>query len=314
MTATRRWFRLDITWSASTWLAVLRPGGRLGWIELLGYVKGHGVAGRVKALPPEIAAKRWGIPTRDVQAMLDAATGNGALRTEDGDWVITGWKKYQEVDNTAAERMKRHREKKGARSGQTAPLRRNSRNVRRNPSRDSDVDVDPDVDVDRERTATPSPPPPPEPREGGRSRSHGNPDPHVNGNGAVAHPSRTALVRAAEPVARLGLNRLRGRDDEGDVEVTPRGGRPQLVGYGLDLMAWRSWATFARTEDPEILARALWHVVDLVEDITPPMTMALVEKLPGVLEQAVHRALEEQPSTFDALGFVAAARGRQEDP
>jgi hypothetical protein len=109
----RRWFRLDITWSSSAWLVVLRPGGRLTWVELIGYVKSHGVQGRAKALPPAAAAKRWGIPVRDVQQLLEAATDNGALRTIDGDWVITGWKKYQEIDNTAAERMKRHRAKIG---------------------------------------------------------------------------------------------------------------------------------------------------------------------------------------------------------
>lgn len=150
MTAPRRWFRVDVTWSSSAWLVVLRPGARLGWIELLGYVKSHGVGGRVKALPPEAAAKRWGIPVRDVQQMLEAAVQNGALRvTDDGDWVITGWQKYQETDNTAAERMKRHRERKAGNTDRSAPLRRNSRNVRRNPSRDSDVDLD----RDRDRTA-----------------------------------------------------------------------------------------------------------------------------------------------------------------
>lgn len=167
MASPRRWFRLDITWSSSAWLVVLRPGARLGWVELLGYVKGHGVAGRAKALPPAAAGKRWGIPTKDVDALLEAATENGALRTENGDWVITGWKTYQEHDATAAERMKRHREKIGGNTDRKAPSRRNARNVRRNPSRDRDVDLD--VDSDRERTA------------GEHARANGAASPGVNG-------------------------------------------------------------------------------------------------------------------------------------
>lgn len=135
---------------------MLRPGARLAWIELLAYVKANGVGGRVKAIPAAAAGRRWAIPTRDVEAMLEAAQQphsreqKGALQIVDGDWLVTKWSEYQESDPNAAERMRRLRSRKTTTS---TPLRRNVRNVQRNPSRDRDVDVDVDIDLDRDRTA-----------------------------------------------------------------------------------------------------------------------------------------------------------------
>jgi len=105
----RRWIRLDTTWSQSEWLADLEPEQRLVWVELLCYAKAHGTDGRVKA--STVALRRVTGVTRDgVDKLVTAAIRHGALEVEDGLWVLTGWKTYQ-GDATSAERSKRYREK-----------------------------------------------------------------------------------------------------------------------------------------------------------------------------------------------------------
>ncbi|HWV56065.1 MAG TPA: hypothetical protein VNZ57_01215 [Longimicrobiales bacterium] len=122
--AQRRWIRLDVGWSNSDWLVALNPGGRLAWIELLGYVKVFGSAGRAKAMGVAAAAKRWDIPAEDVQAMLDAAIEDEALQIDGDVWVVVNWNRYQDVDATAAERNRRYRQSRA----RLSPLRRNARN------------------------------------------------------------------------------------------------------------------------------------------------------------------------------------------
>lgn len=147
----RRWIRLDVTWSRSEWLITLRPGGRLSWIELLAYVKANGVTGRAKAMTAIAAGRTWGIPPKDVESMMSAAVTDGALELESGDWIVTGWATYQETDPTAAERMRRMREKEqekeSSKDAAPEPVTRNGRNETRNthnrgrnPSRDRDLD------------------------------------------------------------------------------------------------------------------------------------------------------------------------------
>jgi hypothetical protein len=104
----RRWIRLDTTWSQSEWLADLEPEHKLVWVELLCYAKAHGTDGRVKA---SNAALRHvtGVTRYAVDKLVTAAIEHGALEMEDGLWVITGWKAYQ-GDATGATRQKRYRE------------------------------------------------------------------------------------------------------------------------------------------------------------------------------------------------------------
>lgn len=123
---TGRWFRLNTTWSQSEWVAEMGPAARLAWIELLGYVKAHGFDGRCRAVSPVVFGRMFGIPTKDVRAMLEAAHVDGALDTDGDDWLITGWKKHQ-GDPTAAKRMRRYREKQG--DGTVTDVTRNDRNV-----------------------------------------------------------------------------------------------------------------------------------------------------------------------------------------
>ena len=105
-----RWIRLDTGWSSSGWIAALPPESRLCWPELLCYAKAHGIAGRVKALAPPVAARLWSVTRDAVTTLVTAAKEDGALLEEDGEWVITGWGTYQ-GDPTAPDRSRRYRQR-----------------------------------------------------------------------------------------------------------------------------------------------------------------------------------------------------------
>lgn len=125
-----RWIRLDTTWSQSEWLAELDAETRLAWIELLCHVKAHGYAGSAKRLAHVVAARNWGVSADAVRRIEAAAIEDGALVVDEGDWIITGWENHQS-DPTAAERMRRYRERQQALS-EKAPesdVTRNGRNV-----------------------------------------------------------------------------------------------------------------------------------------------------------------------------------------
>lgn len=106
-----RWIRLDVSFSDSPWLFVLSAGAQLAWVKLLCHVKRDGVRGRCKAMAPIIAARHWGVGEEDVSKMLQAASDDGAVVIADGEWEVPNWTEYQEPDPTAAERMRRMREK-----------------------------------------------------------------------------------------------------------------------------------------------------------------------------------------------------------
>lgn len=105
-----RWIRLDTTWSQSEWLAVLPAASRLAWVELLCYVKAHGYAGAAKRLTPVVAARVTGVTRNDFECMEKAAIEDGALVIDGGEWIVTGWGDRQS-DRTAAERMRKYRER-----------------------------------------------------------------------------------------------------------------------------------------------------------------------------------------------------------
>jgi len=126
MTASGRWFRLNTTWSQSEWLAELTPAARLAWVELLGYVKAHGYAGRARTVSPAVLGRMIAIEPDDIRAMLAAAAADDALQVDDGEWVVTGWRDHQ-GDATAAERVRKYREKTPP-DGVT-DVTRNARNV-----------------------------------------------------------------------------------------------------------------------------------------------------------------------------------------
>jgi hypothetical protein len=106
-----RWIRLNTTWSASEWLATLTPAQRLVWPEMLCYVKAHGTQGRCKR-SIEPLRRVTGVTRDDVTTLEKAAQNDGALRIEDGDWIVTGWYKHQPSDPTAADRQRRSRKQR----------------------------------------------------------------------------------------------------------------------------------------------------------------------------------------------------------
>jgi hypothetical protein len=95
----------------SEWLVVLSAEARLAWVQLLCYVKAHGHGGRVKAKPVLVFARQNFIGEEAAEQMLRAAKMNGALREEDGAWVVQNWHRHQ-GDETNAERQQRWREKR----------------------------------------------------------------------------------------------------------------------------------------------------------------------------------------------------------
>lgn len=129
-----RWIRLDLSWSHSEWLSVLSAESRLAWVELLCYVKGFGTDGRARTMTPDRFARMIYVGEESVRQMLRAAEIHGSLAIIDNDWVIVKWSKYQ-GDETAAERMRRYRENRKARSVESAgddpvtDVTRNARNV-----------------------------------------------------------------------------------------------------------------------------------------------------------------------------------------
>jgi len=162
-----RWIRLDTTWSSSTWLSNLNAPARLCWVELLCYVKAHGVAGRAKALPTNRAAALWGVTRNIVTEMLTAAMADSAVEEVAGEWVITGWGSFQR-DNTAAERMARYRQRQQGLSDDDEPtpkddkrnVTRNDRNVTAYKDKDSiqeEPPIDPPLGEKRKKPAKPLP-------------------------------------------------------------------------------------------------------------------------------------------------------------
>lgn len=111
MSVSRRWLRLDVSWSQSEWLATVEPLARLAWVELLCYVKVHGTRGTSKAISPVVASRMWGVGEASVRAMLEAAERHGALDCQEG-WTVTKWGEYQKPDATTTERSRRYRESK----------------------------------------------------------------------------------------------------------------------------------------------------------------------------------------------------------
>ena len=130
MTSTSRWIRLDTTWDHSEWVAAMDPEAQLAWVKLLCHVKAHGYAGSVKRLTPAVAARVWGLRVTSVTEMEAAAIEDEALVIEDDEWIITSWSERQS-DPTAAERMRRYRERQQEDTPEPPPddVTRNERNV-----------------------------------------------------------------------------------------------------------------------------------------------------------------------------------------
>jgi hypothetical protein len=111
------WFRLNVDWHESEWLAALPWGVRAIWPLILGHVKANGRGGVCREPITSRFCAQYDIPLEAYNALRNAAVTDGALRVADGDWVVSNWEDYQKEDPTNAERQRRHRERKKARTG-----------------------------------------------------------------------------------------------------------------------------------------------------------------------------------------------------
>lgn len=130
-----RYVKLNLTWGDSEWLSLLSDGARLAWVFVLVHVKATGIGGRAKSISSEMFARKFYLNVKDVDQLLIAAQKDGALVVEDGEWIITKWKKHQ-GDETNAKRQKdwreRHREEQFEPESTAKNTVRNGHNALRN--------------------------------------------------------------------------------------------------------------------------------------------------------------------------------------
>lgn len=105
-----RWVRLNVGWDESSWLEDLPWAVRAVWPIILCHVKVFGSAGRCPVPSWARFAGGHDIPAEFVNALIDAATADGALAIEDGYMTVANWNTYQGSDS--AERVKSHRERR----------------------------------------------------------------------------------------------------------------------------------------------------------------------------------------------------------
>lgn len=102
-----RWLRIDTTWASSDWLLPLGDAEKFAWIQLLCYVKAHGFDGRAKAMNTDAASRAWFISDGNaLVTLITAAEKHGAIRTENGYWIIAEWHAFQ-GDQTGSDRQRR---------------------------------------------------------------------------------------------------------------------------------------------------------------------------------------------------------------
>lgn len=115
------WFRLNVDWHESAWLAELPWEVRAVWPVVLGHVKQNGRGGICRQPITARFCAAYDIPVTVVTALCNAAERDGALRICDGNWEITHWEEYQREDPSNTERQRRHREKKRAEKSKSEP-------------------------------------------------------------------------------------------------------------------------------------------------------------------------------------------------
>jgi hypothetical protein len=262
-----RWIRLDTTWSQSEWLADLPAPSRLAWVELLCFVKSHGVAGSVKRPSNAYLARHWDISKNAIEVMFAAAFQDSALVKDGQDLIVTGWSGRQ-MDKGAAERMRAYRERQKEVGLEldlknVTPVTRNSPNT---PLRARAPDSDIDSDIDK-RTSSPTPPSRPSARED---------------DGEIEKE-----LRACQPTAKLNIIAIHGDTEE---DVTIEG---HQVGVGIEIEVYKRLCREGR-DPPEIIAAAIAHI-PAVSEIEPPVSLARWGADDGmpIYEQCVGRAYKE---------------------
>ncbi len=274
-----RWIRLDVTWSQSEWLSELPAASRLAWIELLCFVKSHGVAGSVKRPSNVTLSRMWNISRSSIEVMLAAASHDGAIVFDGADIVITGWG-IRQMDPKAAMRMKAYRERLKGRDDDlgpptVTPVTRNKRNALRvTPA--SRVGAPPTVT----KTVTTHPPSPTPARTDAHAQEAREDD---------ENEDLEKEIRKHQPRAKHNIIAIHG-GTEADVEI-----EGHQVGLGIEIDAYKRLCR-ARRDPPEIIAAAIAHI-PTVSDLPPPVSLARWGAKDGmpIYEQCVGRAYKEAP-------------------
>jgi hypothetical protein len=121
MSVESRWFRLDVDWFLEPWLLPLDHSVKSVWPFVLGHVKSYGNnRGKCRAIPIEMFARMYGIPTDDAANFFSAAFSSEAITEEDGHWVLTVWDDHQnpETLKKRAQRQQPSDEQKNVRDKQ----------------------------------------------------------------------------------------------------------------------------------------------------------------------------------------------------
>lgn len=110
----RKWIRLDVEWEESGWLDAMSGQAAGCWPRLLCHVKLRGKKGRCHSPDPSVLARRWRVTRQAVDELIAGAVKDGAVVIHGDELEVTNWTAYQEVDKTAAGRMRKMRARNGA--------------------------------------------------------------------------------------------------------------------------------------------------------------------------------------------------------
>lgn len=121
MSRDARWFRLNVRWHESAWLAELDWPTRAVWPLILEFVKLHGKGGVCDAPVLSRFASGFDVPVCNVTSVTGAACSGDdpAMVIRDGKWIIVKWSIYQGAE--CAERVRKHRAKKDLNLSPTSP-------------------------------------------------------------------------------------------------------------------------------------------------------------------------------------------------
>lgn len=269
--ASARWIRLDVGWSSSDWIGELRPPSRLAWIELLCYVKSHGVAGTVPLPSTAILSRLWDISRNAIDEMISGGMADGAIVFDGRDCLITGWGDRQ-MDKKAAERMRAYRERQKALSDEKEADKGGLGDVLLRPlralrPRARPPDTDSDSDIDTTTSSPKSPPSSPAARED---------DEEIERE-----------LKANQPTAKLNIVAIHGGTEE-PVQIEGHD-----VGVGIEIEAYKRLCREGR-DPPEIIAAAIAHIPS-VSELEPPVSLARWGAEDGrpIYEQCLGRAYKE---------------------
>ena len=266
-----RWIRLDTTWSQSDWLAELPAPSRLAWVELLCFVKSHGVAGSVRKPSTAVLSRMWGISLNAIDTMFSAVFQDGAAVMDGYELIITGWGDRQ-MDKNAAERMRAYRERQQGKEADPDPpnVTDVTRNNPNSPLRARAPDSDIDSDIDK-RTSSP-----PYPRAPAHARADREDDQDLE-----------QAIRKHLPQARKNIIAIHG-DTEMPVSIE---GHP--VGVGVEIEVYKRLCREGHAP-PEVIAAAIAHIPS-VSNLEPPVSLARWGAEDGrpIYEQCLDRAYRE---------------------